>query len=63
MTRAEIIQTILRSELAQWRTMTKEQLIQNLIVERREVLDELGIDTLDYMMEGIDVAQVWAQAV
>jgi len=60
MTRAEIIQTILRSELAQWRTMTKEQLIQNLIVERRDVLDELDIDTLDYMMEDINVEAVWA---
>ena len=50
MTRAEIIQTILRSELAQWRTMTKDQLIANLIVERRDVLDELSSDTLDYMM-------------
>lgn len=60
MTRAEIIQTILRSELAQWRTMTKDQLIANLIVERRDVLDELGIDTLDYMMEDINVEAVWA---
>ena len=61
MTRAEMIQTILRSEIQQWRTMTKEQLIQNLIIERRDVLDELGIDTLDYMLEGVDVAQVWAE--
>ena len=56
-----MIQTILRSEIQQWRTMTKEQLIQNLIIERRDVLDELGIDTLDYMLEGVDVAQVWAE--
>jgi hypothetical protein len=63
MTRAEIIQTILRSELAQWRTMTKDQLIQNLIIERRDVLDDLSSDTLDYMLEGVDVAEVWAQAV
>jgi CHAT domain-containing protein len=62
MTRAERIQTILRSELAQWRTMTKEQLIQNLINERADVLDELGIDTLDYMLEGVDVAEVWGQS-
>lgn len=61
MTRAEMIQTILRSEIQQWRTMTKDQLIANLIVERRDVLDELGIDTLDYMLEGLDVAQVWAE--
>jgi hypothetical protein len=63
MTRQEIIQTILRSELAQWRTMTKDQLIQNLIIERRDVLDDLSSDTLDYMLVGVDVAEVWAQAV
>jgi hypothetical protein len=59
MTRAEIIQTILRSELAQWRTMTKDQLIQNLIVERRDVLDELSSDTLDCMLEDINIEAVW----
>jgi hypothetical protein len=60
MTRAERIQTILRSELAQWRTMTRDQLIQNLINERADVLDELSSDTLDYMLQDIDVAEVWA---
>lgn len=60
MTRAEMIQTILRSELAGWRTMSKDELVNRLLAERMIVLDELGIDTLDYMMEDIDVAQVWA---
>ena len=63
MTRAEMIQTILRSELIQWKKMTKDQLIQCLIIERREVLDEQGIDTLDFMMEEIDPAEVWATAI
>lgn len=62
MTRAEMIQTILRSELTQWKTMTKEQLIQNLITERLDVLNDQSMDTLDYMMQDIDVADVWAQA-
>ena len=63
MTRAEMIQTILRSELIQWKEMTKDQLIQCLLIERREVLDEQGIDTLDFMMEEIDPAEVWATAI
>jgi hypothetical protein len=63
MTREERIQTILRSELTQWHTMTKDQLIANLIVERRDVLDELSSDTLDCMLEDIDVAEVWGQAI
>jgi hypothetical protein len=63
MTRAEIIQTILRSELTQWRTMTKDQLIQNLIMERMDVLEDQSSDTLDYMLQDIDVAQVWRQAI
>lgn len=63
MTRAEMIQTILRSELIQWRAMTKDQLIQCLLIERRDVLDEQGIDTLDFMLEDIDVTQVWEQAI
>ena len=40
--------------------MTKDQLIANLIVERRDVLDDLSSDTLDYMMEDINVEAVWA---
>ena len=63
MTRAEMIQTILRSELIQWKEMTKDQLIQCLLIERREVLDEQGIDTLDFMLEEIDTAEVWATAI
>jgi hypothetical protein len=43
--------------------MTKDQLIANLIVERRDVLDELSSDTLDCMLEDIDVAEVWGQAI
>lgn len=63
MTRAELIQTILRSELQQWRTMTKDQLINCLLLERREVLDELNHDTLVYMSADIDVAEVWGATI
>jgi hypothetical protein len=62
MTRAEIIQTILRSELIQWRTMTKEQLIQNMLLTRAYELEDQSSDMLDYMCQDIDVAQVWEQA-
>lgn len=63
MTRAHLIQTILRSELQQWRTMTKDQLVNCLLLERHEVLDELSHDTLVYMSADIDVAEVWGQAI
>jgi hypothetical protein len=63
MTRAELIQTILRSELQQWRTMTKEQLLNCLLLERQEVLDDLSHDTLVYMSADIDVAEVWAATI
>jgi hypothetical protein len=43
--------------------MTKDQLIQNLLTERMDVLNELSSDTLDYMLEGVDVAEVWGQAI
>lgn len=59
MTNAEKIQTILRSELVQWRTMTKEQLIQNLIIERTEVLEDQSSDMLDYMLQDVDLAEIW----
>lgn len=63
MTRAELIQTILRSELLQWRDMTKEQLLECLLIERRDVLDELSHDTLVYMSTDIDIEEVWATPV
>lgn len=62
MTRAELIQTILRSEMLQWRDMTKEQLLACLLVERKEVLDELSHDTLTYMSADIDMEHVWTMA-
>jgi hypothetical protein len=63
MTRQERIQTILRSEVLQWRTMTKGQLINCLIVERTEVLEDQTSDMLDYMLNEVDVAEVWGQAI
>lgn len=63
MTRAELIQTILRSELQQWRTMTKDQLLDILLMERHDVLNELSHDTLVYMSADIDVAEVWGATV
>jgi hypothetical protein len=59
MTRAELIQTILRSEVMQWRTMTKDQLLECLIVERKDVLDELSHDTLVYICQQTLIWQMY----
>ena len=62
MTREHNIQTILRSEIIQWRTLTKDQLIENLVLSRHDVLDSLDTDFLDELVEEVDVAKVWGQA-
>jgi hypothetical protein len=63
MTREHLIQTILRSELIQWNTMTKDQLINNLLMERRDVLDALDDEVLDDLVNYVDVAEVWGQSI
>jgi len=62
MTRAERIQTILRSELTEWQTMNQAELISRLLVERMIVLDDLSSDALDSMLKRINVAEVWSTA-
>ena len=63
MTRQERIQTILRSELLQWRNMSKDQLLNCLLIERMEVLEDQSSDMLDAMLEQVDMAEVWGQAI
>ena len=64
MTNAEKIQTILRSDLATWKTLSKERLLEIMIEDRRHFLEtevEYGNDEyLDELIEEIDVEAVWA---
>jgi hypothetical protein len=57
------IQTILRSELIQWKTMSKENLINNLVMLETEILESADSTTLDMLVNDIDVANVWGQTV
>jgi hypothetical protein len=57
------IQTILRSELIQWKTMTREQLLNNLLALEEDILKGLDDDTLDVLVEDIALADVWGQTV
>mgnify|MGYP003658521176 CR=1 FL=1 len=63
MTRDMIVQTILRSELIQWRDMPQDKLIEVLLLNRVQVLEDQSSDELDERLAGIDVAGVWGQAV
>jgi recombinational DNA repair ATPase RecF len=64
MTNAEKIQTILRSELATWKTMSKDRLLEMMIQDRRFFLetevDQGNAEYLDELIEEIDVEAVWA---
>lgn len=64
MTNAEKIQTILRSDLATWKTLSREQLLGMLVNDRRYFLEtevEYGNEEyLDELIEEIDVEAVWA---
>jgi hypothetical protein len=64
MTNAEKIQTILRSELATWKTLSKEKLLELMIEERKYCLEtevEYGNEEyLDELIEEIDIEAVWA---
>jgi hypothetical protein len=57
------IQTILRSELIQWKTMSKENLINNLVMLETEILEAADSTTLDMLVNDIDMAKVWGQTV
>jgi hypothetical protein len=57
------IQTILRSELIQWKTMSKENLINNLVMLETEILESADSVTLDMLVNDIDTAKVWGQTV
>jgi len=64
MTNAEKIQTILRSDLATWKSMSRDQLLGILVNDRRYYLEtevEYGNEEyLDELIEEIDVEAVWA---
>jgi len=61
MTKQEKIQTILRSELIQWKTFTREQLLENLLMLEEDILEGLDNQSLDELVSDIDIAQVWGQ--
>jgi len=63
MTKQLKIQTILRSELIQWKTMSKENLINNLVMLETEILESTDSVTLDMLVNDIDMAKVWGQTV
>ena len=63
MTKQEKIQTILRSELIQWKPMSKENLINNLVMLETEILESADSVTLDMLVNDIDMAKVWGQTV
>ena len=60
------IETIIRSDFLNWRKMTKEQLLDIMIEDRRFFLEtelEYGNEEyLDELLEEIDVPAVWAHA-
>lgn len=57
------IQTILRSDLANWKTMSKERLLEIMVEDRRFFLeteiDQGNAEYLDELIEEIDVEAVW----
>jgi len=60
------IETIIRSDFLNWRKMTKEQLLDIMIEDRRFFLEtelEYGnVEYLDELLEEIDVPEIWAHA-
>jgi hypothetical protein len=58
------IQTILRSDLANWKTMSKDQLLDIMLEDRRFFLetevDQGNVEYLDELLEEIDTEAVWA---
>ena len=57
------IQTILRSDLANWKTMSKERLLEIMVEDRRFFLEteiqQGNAEYLDELLEEIDVEAVW----
>jgi hypothetical protein len=43
--------------------MTRDQLINNLLMERRDVLDALDDEVLDDLVNYVDVAEAWSTPV
>jgi hypothetical protein len=60
------IQTILRSDLVNWKTMSKDQLLDIMLEDRRFFLetevDQGNVEYLDELLEDINVAEVWGTA-
>ena len=60
------IQTILRSDLANWNTMSKDQLLDIMLEDRRFFLetevDQGNVEYLDELLEDINVSEVWGTA-
>jgi hypothetical protein len=58
------IQTILRSDLANWKTMSRDQLLGIMLEDRRFFLetevDQGNVEYLDELLEEIDTEAVWA---
>lgn len=58
------IQTILRSDLAHWKTLSKEQLLEIMVEDRRFFLEtevsQGNAEYLDELLEEIDIEAVWA---
>jgi hypothetical protein len=58
------IQTILRSDLANWKTMSRDQLLDIMLEDRRFFLetevDQGNVEYLDELLEEIDTEAVWA---
>jgi hypothetical protein len=58
------IETILRSDLARWKTLSKDQLLDILIEDRRFFLEtevqQGNAEYLDELLEEIDVPAVWS---
>ena len=61
------IQTILRSDLINWKTLSKDQLLDIMLEDRRFFLetevDQGNVEYLDDLLEDVDVAKVWGQAI
>jgi 5'(3')-deoxyribonucleotidase len=58
------IETILRSDLANWKTMSRDQLLDIMLEDRRFFLEtevqQGNAEYLDELLEEIDVPAVWA---
>jgi hypothetical protein len=58
------VETILRSDLARWKTLSKDQLLDIMIEDRRFFLEtevqQGNAEYLDELLEEIDVPAVWS---